>query len=49
MFDLKKISEVEGKEPYCVKVLSRFAVLQDLDAEVDISNAWETITIYRFQ
>jgi hypothetical protein len=40
-FNLKKINEVEGK--FRVEVSNRFAALEDLDAEVDINSAWETI------
>jgi hypothetical protein len=36
-FDLKKLSEVECKEQYRFEVSNRFAVLEDLDAEVEIS------------
>jgi hypothetical protein len=39
-FSLKKLSEVEGKEQYCVEVSNRFAVL---DTEVEIKSAWEMI------
>jgi hypothetical protein len=42
-FSLKKLSEAEGKEHYLVEVSNRFAALEDLDAEVDINRAWETI------
>jgi hypothetical protein len=42
-FNLKKLNEVEGKEQFCVQVLNRFAVLEDLDAEVEINSAWDTI------
>jgi hypothetical protein len=42
-FNLKKLNEVEGKEQYCAEVSNRFAALEDLDAEVEIDNAWETI------
>jgi hypothetical protein len=38
-FNLKKLNEVEGKEQYRVKVLNRFAGLEDLDAEVEINSA----------
>jgi hypothetical protein len=40
--NLKKLSEVEGKEKYRVGVSSRFAALEDLDAEVEINFIWET-------
>jgi hypothetical protein len=42
-FNLKKLNEVECKEQYCVEVSNRFAALEDLDAEVEINSAWETI------
>jgi hypothetical protein len=42
-FNLKKLNEVEGKEQYCVEVSNRFAALEDLDTEVEINSAWETI------
>jgi hypothetical protein len=42
--NLKKLNEVEGKEQYCVEVPNRFAALEDLDNEVHIIRAWETIT-----
>jgi hypothetical protein len=42
-FNLKKLNEVEGKEQFRVEVSNRFAALEDLDAEVDINSAWETI------
>jgi hypothetical protein len=42
-FYLKKLSQVEGKEQFCVEVSNRFAALEDLDAEVEINSAWETI------
>jgi hypothetical protein len=42
-FNLKKLNEVGGKEQYQVEVSNRFAALEDLDAEVEIDSAWETI------
>jgi hypothetical protein len=42
-FNLKKLNEVQGKEQFCVEVSNRFAALEDLDAEVEINSAWETI------
>jgi hypothetical protein len=42
-FSLKKLNYVEGKEKYRVGVWNRFAVLEDLDAEVETNSAWETI------
>jgi hypothetical protein len=34
---------MEGKEQYCIEVSNRFAALENLDTEVDINSAWETI------
>jgi hypothetical protein len=42
-FNLKKLNEVESKEQYDVEVSNRFAALENLDAEVEINSAWETI------
>jgi hypothetical protein len=42
-FNLKKLNEVEGKEQFRVDVSNRFAALEDLDTEVEINSAWETI------
>jgi hypothetical protein len=42
-FNLKKLNDVGGKEQFRVEVSNRFAALEDLDTEVEINNAWETI------
>jgi RNAse (barnase) inhibitor barstar len=42
-FNLKKLNEVEGKEQYHAEVSNRFAVLEDLDKEVEINSTWEMI------
>jgi hypothetical protein len=42
-FNLKKLNDVESKEQFRVEVSNRFAALEDLDAEVEINSAWETI------
>jgi hypothetical protein len=42
-YNLKKLNNVEGKEQFRVEVSNRFAALEDLDAEVEINSAWETI------
>jgi hypothetical protein len=42
-FNLKKLNEVNGKEQYHVEVSNRFVALENLDAEVEINGAWETI------
>jgi hypothetical protein len=36
-FNLKKLSEVEGKERYCVEIPNRFAELQNFDTEVNVN------------
>jgi hypothetical protein len=42
-FNLKKLSEAEGKEQYHIQISNRFAALENLEDEVDINRAWETI------
>jgi hypothetical protein len=42
-YNLKKLNEVEGKEHYHVEISKRFTALENLDTEVDINRAWETI------
>jgi hypothetical protein len=42
-FNLKKLNEVEDKEQSHVQISNRFANLENLDNEVDINRAWETI------
>jgi hypothetical protein len=42
-FNLKKLNDVEGKEQFQVEVSNRFAALEDLNTEVEINSAWETI------
>jgi hypothetical protein len=42
-FNLTKLNEAGGKERYRIEVFDRFAALEDLDKEVDINSAWETI------
>jgi hypothetical protein len=42
-FNLKKLNEVEGKEQFCVDFSNRLAALVDLNAEVEVNSAWETI------
>jgi hypothetical protein len=41
--NLKKLNEVEGKEQYRVEISNRFAALENLDAEMDINRALETV------
>jgi hypothetical protein len=42
-FNLKKLNEVEGKQQYRVEISNRFVTLENLDTEVDINRAWETV------
>jgi hypothetical protein len=42
-FNLKKLNEVEGKKQCLIEISNRFAALENLDAEVNINRAWETI------
>jgi hypothetical protein len=42
-FNLKKLKEVEDEEQYGVEISNRFAALENLDDEVDINRAWETV------
>jgi hypothetical protein len=42
-FSKKLNHKVEGKEQYCVEISTRSAALENLDAEVDINKARETI------
>ncbi|PNF30898.1 hypothetical protein B7P43_G05207 [Cryptotermes secundus] len=42
-FNLKKLNEVEGKEQYRVEISNRFTALENLETEVDVNKAWETI------
>ncbi|PNF23352.1 hypothetical protein B7P43_G13186 [Cryptotermes secundus] len=44
-FNLRKLNEVEGKEQYCVEISYRLAALENLDTEVDVNKAWETIRV----
>jgi hypothetical protein len=41
--NLKKLNQVEGKEQYHVEISNSFAALENIDTEVDINRAWETI------
>jgi hypothetical protein len=37
------VNDVEGKEKFRVEISNRFAALEDLDTEVELNSAWETI------
>jgi hypothetical protein len=47
--NLMKLNAVEGKEQYRVGITNRFAASENLDAEVDINRAWETVSTSKFQ
>jgi hypothetical protein len=42
IFNLKKLSEADGKEKYQDKISNRFAVLGNLDGDTDMKRAWDT-------
>jgi hypothetical protein len=42
-FNLKKLNEVWCKVQFRVEVSNRFVALEDLNADVEINSAWETI------
>jgi hypothetical protein len=42
-FNLKKLNNVDCKEQFREEVSNRLAALEDLDTEVEIKSAWETI------
>jgi hypothetical protein len=42
-FNLRKLNKVEGKEQCRIETKNRFATLGNLDTELDINRAWETI------
>jgi hypothetical protein len=44
-FNLKKLNDVEGKEPFRVEVSNRFAALEDFDTEVEINTS---LLLYQF-
>jgi hypothetical protein len=40
--NLKKLSDVEGKQKYGVVILNRLIVLESVDDNVNISRAWKS-------
>jgi 50S ribosomal subunit-associated GTPase HflX len=42
-FTLEKLIKTVGKEQYQVKISNKFAALENLDDDVNIKRAWETI------
>jgi hypothetical protein len=43
-FNLKKLNEGDSKEKYQVTIRNKFAALENLDDNGDISRAWDNIT-----
>jgi hypothetical protein len=43
IFNLKKLSELEGRKQYQLKISNRFAALENLNVSEDINRAWENI------
>jgi hypothetical protein len=41
--NLEKLNKVKGKGAYEVEISNRFAASENLDAEVEINTAWDTI------
>jgi glycine betaine/choline ABC-type transport system substrate-binding protein len=42
-FNLKKLSELEVRNQYQIKISNRFAALENLNVSQDINRAWENI------
>jgi len=42
-FNLKKLSDLEFRKQYQFKILSSFAVLENLNVSEDINRAWENV------
>jgi hypothetical protein len=42
-FNLKKFNKIEDREQYLVEISNRFAALENVNDDVDINRAWETI------
>jgi DNA anti-recombination protein RmuC len=42
-FNLKKLSELEARKQYQLKISNRFAALENLNVSEDINRAWENI------
>jgi hypothetical protein len=41
--NLKKLNELQGKKQYGVEISNKFAAMENLNTDVDINRAWETI------
>jgi hypothetical protein len=44
-FNLKKLSELEVRNQYQIKLSNRFAALENLNVSEDINRAWENIKV----
>jgi hypothetical protein len=42
-FNLKKLSELQGRKQHQLKISNRFAALENLNVSGDINRAWENI------
>jgi hypothetical protein len=40
-FNLKKLSELEFRKHYHIKISNRFAALENLNDSMDVNRAWE--------
>jgi hypothetical protein len=49
LFNLKKLTKVDGQVHYPIEIPNGFGALENLDVEVDINSAWETVRISEFQ
>ena len=42
-FNLRKLTELDGKEKYQIEITNRFAALENLNVDEDVNRAWENI------
>jgi hypothetical protein len=42
-FSLKKLIKIDGKEQDHIEISNKFTTLENVDNEVDVNRAWETI------
>ena len=42
-FNLRKLTELEGKEKYQIEITNSFAALENLNVDEDVNRAWENI------
>jgi hypothetical protein len=43
IFNLKKLNESECRKKYCTEVSNMYAASEDVNNEVEVNSAWETI------